>query len=317
MALTYSLLDGSVNGQSTIVADAEITSIALTVVEASHFNAVAAQRDEEPGILITKGALHRLWAIYKVALAGSEFLADTLSSAPPTGGPALTTEPSPHTFDIAHWPGDRVAAIHDLYARSLDFLLYHELAHHARDHLAYLASLGHSMTIDEQLNLANQGDGDRIQRFIEFDADHHALDMMMTELYRRQDLKTWSEEKGHTEAYLYGVSALVVFICLDAAAKTISTDYEGSHPPPLHRAARVTNEMTQFFKRELGWTDKLAVDLHDDCWIAASYLAEALGFPEGRWFGEDMAGLDLQRLHREEPGFFAFSRALDERNLAQ
>ena len=169
--------------------------------------------------------------------------------------------------------------------------------------------------LDEGLNMAALGhEGNSLQRYIEFDADHHALDMMLCASETKGPPGEREDQLIASDLILNIIAIITVLMLLDSEHSPIASQYETDHPPPVHRAMRLCHALASTYQRERNWDWEYVVDLHDEGWVEASRVAEKLGLAEGRWHGQTMEDMNETLLAEEERQFFAFSQKLDEEN---
>lgn len=151
-------------------------------------------------------------------------------------------------------------------------------------------------------------------RFVEFDADLHALDMQWQSRDATRPFANRDEDHTASDLVIDVIAMTTVFMLLDAAHSSIDSDYATSHPPPVHRAMRATHTLADAYAQEFGWDWDYVMQLHDEGWTEASRIAAILRMPEGRWRGETTDEMYADLLAEEEQAFMEFSRALDEEN---
>lgn len=316
IAVTCSLVSRYLNGGSGVLRSSGVKIIRLSILNSEKVNAIAYSDSKTECLAITRGLLTTLLAVSKVSMTLPGFLQDCVDSELPV---TLSFEEScnPSTvFEFEDWPDDRVMATYDLFRRAIEFLVCHELAHLARDHPGYLLEHSYAPVNDERLALSislDDGFGDVIRQ-LEFDADLHGLDLLLCELDDESTVANLDFTDQVTEAHLYGVSILGLYLCLDSQRTENTVTYKHSHPPPIHRAVRVLHALMSFFGDASDWDDQVIRALHDECWSMNAEVAIHLGFPMGRWHGENLDQLELHTLWKQEDPFFKVSKELDKRN---
>lgn len=302
----------------------QFENITLFFMESSEVNAVAFERSGQRAVGVFTGTVRRLWWLFYTAANIEDIFDFWVESAPARQGKfsvdeAISDPVWPQaTHDPMDWPQDRKEMLYDLFFRALDFLLYHELAHHARGHMEYVREVFGVSEIDEALNAASIADtAQETLRFIEFDADHFALDMILMAHEREHPLKALRSEQALGEYILQAVAIIGLFMLLDLRHTRISRQYMTSHPASVHRAMRLTSALAKTYQKGVGWTDDERLNAHDVAWWNASKIARALGLPEGRWHGDHTDDMDVERFRREEKRFLSFSRDLTQRIIAE
>ena len=293
----------------------QFQNLSLMFVNSSRPNALAIEREGRRGIAVYLGILRRLWSLFQIALSSHEFLEGMISCELDgrlrvRGAPAL--DDSVNLLELAdQWPEERAKVLYDLFARAVDFIVYHELAHHARRHLPFLRSSLGVDVIDEALSMHLTSSDASIFRFLEFDADHHALDMLITAADRERRFSLWTIEESETRCFQWTIAILSTFLLFDIDHIPIDDQYKTSHPAPVHRAMRMSAAISRTFAREFGWEEDRRVDWHDSAWWEVSVIAGLLGLPEGRWRGDRTDDMRWERFVEEERSFIAFSTELD------
>ena len=292
--------------------------LTLFFIDNHSVNALALERENRRGIGVHLGTVRQLWWLFYRAVSSDIFLTQHFDSAPAKRETSLQSamdDPIWREKGAGRLPADRAELMFDLFLRAIDFFLYHEFAHHARGHLPYLREVIGMTVIDETANMSVlAGDDNEVLRYIEFDADLDALDLLVTSLDRELPLGTWPDDEAGTEFYLHAVAMLGVFQLLDMDHAPINRQYHGSHPAPVHRAMRATGALSRAIGDQVGWTDKRRIEMHDKAWFAAADLASLAGMPPGRWHGDTTDLMDIDRLAKEEKAFFDFSAKLTEYN---
>ena len=296
-----------------------IQDLSLFFINSDAVNAVALALEERQGIGIHIGAVRKLWFLYQEALNSDTFLEGSfLQPLPPN--PDRSSESA--TFfrlweeEADHgWCEDRLDMFWDLFLRSLDFLVYHEIAHHTRGHIDLVLTRMGMSEIDELFSMsASDGISGELFRHLEFDADHHAIDMMLTAYDQEFPLEEWAEDHARAECFLLSLSLIGVFQALDHEDREVEAHYRTTHPAPVHRAMRLTGAVSRTIGRFAGWSDVERIEHHDNAWVAGAELAERSGRGRDRWMGTGTRRMAQDLFVEEEARFIAFSQALDRIN---
>lgn len=287
-------------------------SLSLVFVRDDQINGLALAAEARRAIAIHLGTPRRVWALMRYALGGTTLLADSFTSPLPEAvapGPLAAADwVDLYDDPEAAWPSDRYAFLYQLFMYAIDFIVHHELAHHARDHLVLVGDA----QIDEGLAMAAaQGGGDdRLRQLIELDADVQALDLMLhADVKRGLRARSGAERLEH--AYLLMLSAILVFMAYDLEHRPAPVTYLGSHPAPIHRAMAYTRTVAITFAEEFGLSATDLQEEFEDAWAQAADVAEALGLPRGRWWGSDDLEDFAPRLDVLMKDLVAFTDALD------
>ena len=293
-----------------------IQELSLFFIANDAVNAVALEHEDHQGIGVYLGTVRRLWLMYQNALDSGSFLESSFTQAAPCSSAKSTASPTRFRLwdeEANHgWCKDRLDMFWDLFLRSLDFLVYHEIAHHTRGHIDLVRRHMGVSEVDELLSLStSDGISGELFRQLEFDADHHGLDMMLTGYDRKFALRDWPEDHARAECFLFSLSLIGVFLVLDFEDKDVEAHYHTTHPAPVHRAMRLTGALSRTIGRFVGWSEDERIDHHDNAWGAGAELAELFGYGHNRWMGEGIERMDIARFEEEEQRFIAFSKSLD------
>ncbi len=299
----------------------QFKGLSLFFIDNDVLNAVALENGNRRGIGLHLGTVRRLWWLFYWAMGSGRVINHWFESAPLSEQISLDAamaDPVWQDHEAARLPADRAILMYEIFLRSLEFMVYHELAHHARGHLPLAARELGLEAIEEGLCVGVEETADNaLLRLIEFDADVEALDMMLVALDRDIPLETWESKEAGTECFLRVMAIVGVFLLLDLDHAPISEQYRQSHPAAVHRALRLTSALARGFGDHVGWNEKERIQEHDSSWYEASAMAALLGLPEGRWYGKHTDLIDLERYKEEDRAFVAFSQKLTEENVAQ
>lgn len=297
----------------------QITNLSLFFIDSHEKNALALERQEAKGIGVHLGLIRSLWAVFYRGLGTGCLLKEWFVEAAPLdrniSDEEAISDPIWRADDTITWEPDRLRTHHDLFIRRVDFIVYHELAHHVRGHISYLRSEFGLTEIDEALNFtAEQGPKRDAFRNLEYDADHAALDMIILALNKDVKFSTWSKSRGEREFFLQSLAIIILFQVLDEAHSPMRNHYLLSHPAPVHRAMRITNALSFTFAREFSWSDQEREEEHDLAWLAAAEIADLFNMPEGRWHGDTIDDMDHDHFLKEEEKFISFAHMLNALN---
>lgn len=149
---------------------------------------------------------------------------------------------------------------------------------------------------------------------LEFDADTDAIDMILIAETADADREGWSLDKSEAQGFQWMVAIATLFLALDLDHKPLEEQYHGSHPAPVHRAVHALSTFARSYAAQFGWDEEHQTFYEEEAWGAASVIAEALGFPEGRWHGEHTLLMDLEHFRVEETAFLEFTVWLSRTN---
>lgn len=298
----------------------QFENLSLFFINNESANAFALETEEQRGVGINLGFLRKLWFLVFRGVAGDDFIPHWFDSNPlmvhrPSDVEILQT-PIWKQTDENPWPEDRLDTFYQIYLRALNFLIYHELAHHARGHIPYVRTELGMDSIDEAMNIKpHRGANSDTLRYIEFDADLTALDMILIGLANGNDTLNLDAKEAEKHNFIEAIAIILVFQLLDAKHHDIDVHYKTSHPAPVHRAMRLTSALVKTIGRDVGWSQEDQSEQHDLAWQEAAILAEKNSFPTGRWYGASTEGMASNFLAVEEQKFIEFAKKLNHYNV--
>lgn len=292
----------------------------LVFVAGQRINARAYEDERGPAIAIAWSGIRGLWTLTQLAVGATTLLEGTFTTPPPEPAPDaahldLAAAPSDRR---STWPEDRVAYHEELFMYAADFLLHHELAHHARGHIDLLdASFGIGEVLESQaLAPAANRPQRRMLQLIELDADIQALDLLLqADLARGFERLPPDHLQKH--AYKLMLSTILVFQLLDFDHRPVVDDYLGPYPAPIHRAMMITQVVVKTFVEVFGLDADEMMTESEDAWAQTADVARALAFPSGRWWGLDDLTPYHPRLDVLNTDFVTFSQRLSAANEAE
>ena len=296
-----------------------IEHLSLVFIDNDTANARAIEDAEKCCIAVNLGLMRTIWALFHMGLSSDVFLADYLSCN--VGGRLTDRDLSKAQWQQeipVTWSEERQTLMHDLFARSLDFLILHEIGHHTRGHIDLLNQQMGFAFIDEASNASlGHGSLDALKRNIEFDADLDAIDMQLMTMDRDRAFSTWSSGQASDQYFLLSLAILATLQMFDLLHTAIEAQYGQSHPAPVHRAMRLVSALSRSFAELFQWTEEQRTREHDGVWYHGAQLAELLGMPEGRWRGSHSNDMGHDFFIEEEAKFLEFARNLDEQNIKE
>ena len=267
-----------------------IQTLSLVFIDADGANALAVEDGPRRAIALQTGLVRRLWSLVRLAVGRSALLSESFSSPPPERDmvlrPGVEGLASLYGDPRADWRVDRADILVELFMYALDFIVNHELAHHARGHLDLLHQAGGQRLVDEALALDAGGASTqaRLMQLIEFDADINAIDLILhSDL--QEGLRSWIPDRLRGHAFKLMLASILVFIALDLEHRPVGEPWTGSHPAPILRAMWATHAVATTFAENGLLTAADAREEQEDAWGQAADVAEALGLPPGRWWG--------------------------------
>ena len=293
------------------------TKPCLVFIASEKANAWMVRDSERYAVCVSIGLLEEIWRHCLIISALPDILTHEGRSQSPMGWTSLPMRAAIDAMDWRFipaevWPEDRADHSHDLFCRSIDFILRHEIAHIQRGHLDLLKRAGIAQdSIDEMLALARAHTSKNPLYFMEFDADLISLDTILVDADEAAPLKTWDADEAAFHLLRWNMALILVFMSFDHAGLANERHYQGSHPAPVHRAIRTTASLSAAVARECGLSEDRRMTCHDDAWAFGAMLARSLGAREGRWFGDGTTGMSFELLRSHEDELRAFMARLD------
>lgn len=120
-------------------------------------NALALESENRRAIAIYMGALRKMWVAVRFALTLPDFLVDWFPPAPPMelGRAVLSAPAELLDYPGPGWDAGQIELLEELFLHMLDFVLHHELAHHARGHMDIMRTRLGVDVIDEALDFTS------------------------------------------------------------------------------------------------------------------------------------------------------------------
>jgi hypothetical protein len=172
--------------------------------------------------------------------------------------------------------GERVAGIWQYLGWMIEHVFLHEAAHALRGHFDYLRLPHAKRTLDEQASPLN--------RYLELDADVHALDMWLAITEAAGDFP--SSEGLLLDLYFQRVfTLLLLYQGLDTGNMTIRQQQRLNHPPPVHRALLLASAIRQTMPDRFGLSQASIENAHHQAFWEAGVAAKTAKLTEDRWWG--------------------------------
>ncbi|MBV8092154.1 MAG: hypothetical protein JO110_02765 [Acetobacteraceae bacterium] len=267
--------------------EGRIGELAFFAVDNCTVNAWAVAAPRRSAIVVSRGMLTATADALACAMTEKKLLDDAYPRGT-TSNEASVSEELAHAliggFSGPGVRGERINALHELYCRVAQLVVHHEMAHLARRHLKILRQGEGLGVIDEAFQLNSSRFGEEQLRFIEFDADVHAFDMMLVEagLMGHSPKRLSTAEVGEI-TFVLAFAAIVLGQLLDRGEATLALQSLRTHPPAVWRAIFATSLLRETLVRETcaaieGITDRL-----NEAWTEAEHVAAALRLSPGRW----------------------------------
>ena len=238
------LLQAEVSQLSLHIEDQEypIGDVKLAYVANAAVNAIAGEWGGQESIALFSGTALRLMAVAQTVMANPQLMSTIGSTAGEQASDAdVRAILDPRTpIIVAEPPADplRAAYANALTVIGIHYVFAHELAHLAMGHVAHIATGGSNAGAFLEYDAAtprHRGARDRLQRFLEFEADTGAVMVSMPfvlDVVRTASLNPFSPGSGTcadlVTLWASGVG-LVYTVLHHANARS------GSHPPPIPR----------------------------------------------------------------------------------
>lgn len=258
----------------------------------NHRIAAFVTRDQDRyAICISIGATRAIWNLLVLSLADPDILpgypGDTdirYAWASHIADKTLLGPVVESSFD--HITRERLELCTLFYHWIIDYLLYHEAAHIIRDHLSFFSVYYDEQVIDETQFF--QGKALNMMQLFELDADIHALDYLIQSNEELDQLDELSKSDFRDFFFIELFGYIMIQQLFDYEHRRIAEQLQLDHPPPVFRAIVWTNSLVRTFREVFGKDDAILKDEHNKAWYEASKIATKLGFPEGRWRGDQM-----------------------------
>jgi hypothetical protein len=282
-------------------------------------NALALESQGRRAVAVYMGALRKLWAAVRYALTLPDFVVDWFPAAPPTnlGRAALDAPAELLGYPKEGWDPERIDFLEELFLRMLDFVLHHELAHHARGHIDVVRTRLGVDVIDEALDFSSSASDEELRRYVEMDADDHALDIIVTCLDDEAPMAKLTLGQAHAELFRQMTAAIFVTCLFDAEHGPIERQMQTTHPPPVHRATRAVDLLYDAFGGRCHLDRQTLVDTRDEAWAAVGRFAMAIGNPVGRWHGDGFRDHSQALMEKSMKGYEQFTKDLDIANVQE
>jgi len=282
-------------------------------------NARAIQAGARRAVYLHGGLLRGLWNALHMLLGSSRFLADRfgwqvadLRPPPPAPGGVLLFP------EVRGGNGtDPLSYLKEAYGRAVEFIYFHEIAHHGRDHIARLRAAGGQGFVDEGLAMAaGAGAKGELVQLLEFDADLSAVDMCLNATgfagWTKGEAPRFADPDHMTsEFYLHLSGIVTLFMLLDRAAPDAPARYDRGHPPALHRAIRLSVALSDTVQSATGLSRAQVDPFLDQAWSEVVALAGRLGYPPGLWTGRQDQIARIGLLDKIADRANALSREID------
>lgn len=297
----------------------ELGQIKFVLSEDENKDAFAFQWGEEKTVSIDIGLLRLFWERAAIAVNLPTVFADYLptdNQEPPVWlGPESDTVPAMDTWQVCE---DRKDYCIEIYQHMLEYLVLHELAHHMRGHLELIgpeqsyASLGEISARRVSAAQSASRSAFNIQD-LELDADAHALDLTVTALRAKfpESEHEWNYDAISETLFLLMFSQILVAQAFDEESAEVEGHPLHKHPAPVYRSVNFANLALHTFYGLVGgdWADYKT--LHDAAWTEAGYVAEFLGFPQGRWHGGESWVIVTKDYQEVEKRYFRATERVD------
>lgn len=254
-------------------------------------SANALRHGQRQAVFLHAGLLQDLWRALWTIVAQSDALAGQFDWETLTADQVANAhKQAPAMFMDQHLGRlSRQSYLQELFGRAVEFIFFHEIAHHGRRHLDRLYGRAGLQVIDEAMNMASAGsEMSELSRLLEFDADWIASEMCLnaTAHTRQDDGQTAGfEDRDHmtSELALHALAQSTLFMVLDQGRRAAPLSYNDAHPPALHRAVRVTKGVGDTIQKAAGMTRDEIGAFMNEAWAEVVTQAERMGYPPGIW----------------------------------
>lgn len=159
----------------------------------------------------------------------------------------------------------------------VEHVYLHEAAHALRGHLHYLERMTGQTTLDEKFTWQ--------RRYIELDADLHAVDMWLAVSEMEDDFPTAQDLL--LDLYFQKLLTLILLHhAYDREGLPVTRRGVASHPAAIHRAMMFDQMLFATFIDRYQLPRDAMLNVQNQAWWEASVAAEAAGLVKNRWWGQ-------------------------------
>ena len=159
----------------------------------------------------------------------------------------------------------------------VEHVYLHEAAHALRGHLLYLERTTGETTVDERFRWQ--------RRYIELDADVHAVDMWLEITEAAADFP--ASEGLRLDLYFQKLLTLILLHqAYDRDGRPVQRRGRATHPAAIHRAMLIDQMLFGTFRDRYQLSREAMLNVQNQAWWEASVAAEAAGLVKNRWWGE-------------------------------
>lgn len=218
---------------------------------------------------------------------------------PPTvGAKATYLKAAERSFSRPSWwqhmTPARIEWAHYMTLLGVWFIVNHEIAHIIRGHFTYLKKRGFTGELSE-LSFLNEDEATSNfkHRFLEYDADNFAFDLMVWQVETRFGPLRKSNPDATSMVFQMYLAALLIFLLLDRNTPRLAFSDKTSHPPLLARAAQLTQTLFDIFRDTDIPLQNVGSEIKRTL-TGCCRLALHLGIPNGRWRAGKLLGKEFE-----------------------
>lgn len=159
----------------------------------------------------------------------------------------------------------------------VEHVYLHEAAHALRGHLLYLERTTGETTVDERFRWQ--------RRYIELDADVHAVDMWLAITEAADDFP--ASDDLRLDLYFQKLLTLILLHhAYDRDGGPVLRRGRTTHPAAIHRAMLFDQMLFATFMDRYQLPRKAMLNVQNQAWWEASVAAQAAGLVKNRWWGD-------------------------------
>ena len=172
------------------------------------------------------------------------------------------------------------------------FIVNHEIAHIIRGHFTYLKRRGFTGELSE-FSFVDERSSRFKHRFLEYDADNFAFDLMVWQAEARFGPLRKSNPDATSMVFQMYLASLLIFLLLDRNTGKLAFNDKSSHPPLLARAAQLTQTLFDIFRDTDISLKAVGAEIKRTL-TACCRLARHLNIPNGRWLAGELLGKEFE-----------------------
>jgi hypothetical protein len=204
----------------------------------------------------------------------------------------------------------RIRRAHYMCLLGIWFVVNHEIAHIIRGHFIYLKQHGFTGALSE-LSFVDRRSPHFKHRFLEYDADTFAFDLMVWQIEREFGRLRKSNAKAVAAVFHTYLAAMLIFLLLDRNTPALAFEDSRTHPPLLARGAHLTQTLFDLFRDTQISLETVGAEVNRVLW-SCCHVAAHLGIPNGRWLPGRMLGKEFALSLEDRDAYLGIVARLSE-----